>query len=269
MNLLFLLLLTIIPQAFSLNALFLSFGAAGHSIPMFELVKAMKNHNVTFITEVLAQSYINTEMYSNRSSFQLIFTNDSTDAIMEENKIQQDIIEYFMNHSLFDSLFYMIPTVSRTTNVFMHKAVHVLMSDQNLLFTQSNCLNLIGIPPTLYPPSYSHHLTKYLGGFIDESSIDHVDNDLTRWIKFKPMNSILYVAFGSTGIIRLDRMKNLIHGLVEFLLQTDSACVILAFRGRNYNNYQIVFTEIQNVEYRRILVDDQRIKIEHQFVQQK
>ncbi|CAF0895398.1 unnamed protein product [Rotaria sordida] len=69
-------------------------------------------------------------MYSNRSSFQLIFTNDSTDAIMEENKIQQDIIEYFMNHSLFDSLFYMIPTVGRITNALMHKAVHVLMSDQ-------------------------------------------------------------------------------------------------------------------------------------------
>ncbi|CAF4445712.1 unnamed protein product, partial [Rotaria sp. Silwood2] len=64
-------------------------------------------------------------------------------------------------------------------------------------------------------------------------------------------------------------MKNLIHGLVEFLLQTDSASVILVFRGRNYNNYQIVFNEIQNVEYRQILMDDQRVKVEHQFVQQK
>src|SRR5690349_15163756 len=104
MNLLFLLLLIIIPQSFGLNALFLSIGAAGHSIPMFELARAMKNHNVTFITEAFAQSYINIEMYSNRSSFRLIFTNDSIDAIMEENKIEQDIIEYFMNHSLFDSL---------------------------------------------------------------------------------------------------------------------------------------------------------------------
>ncbi|CAF2633264.1 unnamed protein product [Rotaria sp. Silwood2] len=302
MNLSFLLLLTIIPQSFGLNALFLSIGAAGHSIPMFELAKAMKNHNVTFITEAFAQSYINVEMYSNRSSFRLIFTNDSIDAIMEENKIEQDIIEYFMDHSLFDSLFHIMPAIGRITNALMHKAIHELMSNRfdvvissslvlgvhalcqkaniscviqreeiklsifdvnlptsysllsskqitefkyriynvafyshlimtifkklietfymifqsfpqipgpfydtftlkSLLFTQSNCLNLIGIPPTLYPPSYSHHLTKYLGGFIDELSIDYVDNDLTRWIKSKPMNSIIYVAFGSTGIV--------------------------------------------------------------------
>jgi len=89
-------LLTIIPRSFGLNALFLSIGAAGHSIPMFELAKSMKNHNVTFITEAFAQSYINVEMYSNRSSFRFIFTNDSIDTIIEENKIEQDIVEYFL-----------------------------------------------------------------------------------------------------------------------------------------------------------------------------
>ncbi|CAF4077262.1 unnamed protein product [Rotaria magnacalcarata] len=121
-----------ISQSLGLNALFLTLGAAGHSIPMFELAKAMKNHNVTFITEAFAQAYINTENenYSNRSSFRLIFTNDSTDAIMEENKIEQEIIEYFMNHSVFDGAFHIMPAVGRITNALMHKAIHALMSDR-------------------------------------------------------------------------------------------------------------------------------------------
>jgi hypothetical protein len=64
-------------------------------------------------------------------------------------------------------------------------------------------------------------------------------------------------------------MKNLIDGLAEFLLQTDLVSVILVFRKRNYNNYQIVLNQIQNVEYRRILMDNQRVKVENQFVKQK
>ncbi|CAF4875102.1 unnamed protein product, partial [Rotaria socialis] len=299
-NLLLLILLGNISQSLGLNALFLTLGAAGHSIPMFELAKAMKNHNVTFITEAFAQAYINTENYSNRSSFRLIFTNDSTDAITEENKIEQEIIEYFMNHSVFDGVFHIMPAVGRITNALMHKAIDALMSDRfdviissslvlgtaalcekantscviqraemklnifyvnlptsysllsakqitqfkyriynvvfyfrlimsifkqlmesfyiifqsfpqiqgpfydtftlkNLLLSKTSCLNLCSLPPTLYPPSYPDHLTKYLGGFIDESSVVYVDNDLNRWIKIKPKNSILYAAFGSTG----------------------------------------------------------------------
>lgn len=116
---------------------------------------------------------------------------------------------------------------------------------------------------------YSHHLTKYLGAFVDESLIDDNDNDLTRWIKSKPTDSIIYTAFGSTGIIDFDRMKNLIHGLAVFLLKTDAASLILAVRNDNYNRYQMVLNDLKDDEYRRVLLDEQRVKVEQGFIPQK
>jgi hypothetical protein len=96
-----------------------------------------------------------------------------------------------------------------------------------------------------------------------------MDNDLTRWIQSKSTNSIVYVAFGSISILEQDRVRNLIYGLVEFLLQTDTTSVLLAFRHKNYDNYQIVLNEMKNDEYRRILTDNQRVKVDNSFLQQK
>ncbi|CAF3232465.1 unnamed protein product [Rotaria sp. Silwood2] len=140
---------------------------------------------------------------------------------------------------------------------------------RNLLSTKTKCLQLISVSPTFYPPLYSHHYTKYLGPYIDESSIDDIDNHLTKWVKSKPSKSIIYVALGSTGILEFDRMKNLIYGLAEFILQTDVASVLLAFRNVNYDMYQIVVNKMKNDEYRHVLLDNQRVQIENQFVQQK
>ncbi|CAF0985591.1 unnamed protein product [Rotaria sordida] len=64
-------------------------------------------------------------------------------------------------------------------------------------------------------------------------------------------------------------MKNLVNGLAEFLLQTDIASVLFVMRHSNYDNYQIVFNQLNNDYYRRILTDHQRIKIENRFIQQK
>jgi hypothetical protein len=348
----------------------ITIGAAGHAIPMFELAKAMKNHNVTFITEQHTRTYINFDSYSNRSSFRIIYTNDSADASIDEKKTEKDIAEYFITHSIPDSVLYMIPAICKSTRALMTKSIHLLMLERydviigtsliigtpalckqaqtscvtlmaenslnmfdinlpnsnsllsskqltefkyriynfaftlrliiplltkvlkayyalfqslpqvagsfyetftlrNLLSAKSKCLELFSLPPTLYPPSHSHHYTKYLGGFIDESSIEYMDNDLTRWIQSKSTNSIVYVAFGSISIIEQDRTRNLIYGLVEFLLQTDTTSVLLAFRHKNYDNYQIVLNEMKNDEYRRILTDNQRVKVDNSFLQQK
>ena len=367
---LFLSSLAFISVSNGLNVLMISSGAAGHVIPMFELAKAMKTHHVTFITETYAQSYINFTSYPNLSSFDLIYSNDSRSAFMDEKKSEKDILEYATNHSLFDSLVFMIPRVGQGLTGLMNKTVYRLMSERfdvvigcslifgigalcnkvqmpcvvqmaemelnplainqpnscsllsstqltelkyriyniafvlrmtmtiakplikifmtilqsfpqisgpfydtftlrNLLFTKSKCLNLFNLPPTLYPPLYSHHLTKYLGAFIDESTIDYTDNDLTRWIKSKPTDSIIYTAFGSTGMVDFDRMKNLINGLAEFLLRTDAASLILAFRSNNYNQYQMALNELKNDEYRRVLLDEQRVKVEQGFIPQK
>ncbi|CAF1088228.1 unnamed protein product [Didymodactylos carnosus] len=368
LRLLFFLILAFIPESLGFNVLMISIGAAGHVVPMFELAKGMKNHHVTFITESYAQSYINFTSYPNLSSFRLIYSNDSTDAFIDQKKKEKEIVEYFINHSLFDSLAYMIPRLGISISTLMNKTVHLLMVEQfdviigssvifginalckeakascviqiaeqqldlfnfnqpnsfsllsstqltelkyrvynvafalrtivyvfkqliaifytifqsfprvpgpfyetftlkNRLFTKSKCLQLFNLPPTLYSPSSSHHWTKYLGAFVDESSIDNTDNDLTKWIKSKPLNSVVYVAFGSTGIIELDRMKNLIKGLAAFLLQTDTASVLLAFSNINYAQYQTVLNEMTNNEYRRVLLNNQRVKVEPGFVQ--
>ncbi len=71
--------MTFIPQSLCLNALFISVGGAGHVTPMFELAKAMKNHNVTFLTLQSAQVYINLSSYSS-PSFRVIYANDSSNA---------------------------------------------------------------------------------------------------------------------------------------------------------------------------------------------
>ncbi|CAF1257169.1 unnamed protein product [Didymodactylos carnosus] len=139
----------------------------------------------------------------------------------------------------------------------------------NVLFSKPKCLELISIPPSFYTPSYSNHYTKYLGPFVDETSIDHADDDLTNWINSKPIDSIIYTAFGSTSVIKVDRMQNLLNGLVAFLLQTPGSSVLVAFRSANYETYQTVLSDIKNDEFRRILNDDQRVKVENGFVKQK
>ncbi|CAF3670951.1 unnamed protein product [Rotaria sp. Silwood1] len=351
--------LTLVPVSYGLNVLMITLGAAGHVIPMFELAKSMKNHNVTFITALHAQSYINFESYAKLSSFRIIYTNDSTDAFINEKKREKQVVEYFMNHSLLESVDYMISRISPVINTLMTKSVNLLMSERydviigtsltigthllckqanascviiilenqlnrfdvnqpisnsllsskhltelkyriynfvltlrltiplfktvfkmyyrifhsfpqvpgpfyevftlrNILRTKSNCLKLISLPPTLYPPSSLYHDTKYLGGFVDNSSIEYVENDLTRWIKSKPPKSIVYVAFGSISVLNQVRMKNLIYGLAEFLLQKDSISAFLAFRNTNYENYQIVLNEMEHDQYRQILMNDQR-----------
>ncbi|CAF5072713.1 unnamed protein product [Rotaria sp. Silwood1] len=273
--------LTLVPVSYGLNVLMITLGAAGHVIPMFELAKSMKNHNVTFITAFHAQTYINFESYAKLSSFRIIYTNDSTDAFINEKKREKQVVEYFMNHSLLESVDYMISRISPVINILMTKSVNLLMSERydviigtsltigthllckqanascviiilenqlnrfdvnqhisnsllsskyltelkyriynfaltlrltiplfktvfkmyyrifhsfpqvpgpfyevftlrNILRTKSNCLKLISLPPTLYPPSSLYHDTKYLGGFVDNSSIEYVENDLTR-----------------------------------------------------------------------------------------
>ncbi|CAF3739341.1 unnamed protein product [Rotaria sp. Silwood1] len=347
----------------------ITIGYAGHVIPMFELAKSLKNHNVTFITDSYAKSYINPERYSKLSSFRMIYTNDEADAVINE-KGTTKAVEYMIDHSVLDSLAYTMSTLSPTINALMTKSVNILMSEQydviigtsvtagvpvlckeakascviiiqenqpnlfdinlpisysllsskhmtelkyriynfafilrftiplcktlfkisyrllqslpqvpgpfyevftlrNILLTKVNCLQLFSMPPTLYSPSPLYHDIKYLGGFVDESSIEYVENDLTRWVKAKPPKSVVYVAFGSISILNHDRMTNLIYGLAKFLLQDDSTFALLAFRNTNYENYQIVLNEMKHDQYRQLFMNDQRVKVENRFLQQK
>ncbi|CAF1386389.1 unnamed protein product [Rotaria sordida] len=363
-------LLAFVPQSFGFNALIITNGVAGHVIPMFELAKGMHDHNITFLTDRLAETYIDFKTYPNLSSFRLIYTNDSIEALVDQKKMAREMSEYFFNHSLLDSLIHFMPRMIQSMNLLLNKIVHTLMMERfdviianrfifginalckeaniscvtltptvmssmtninqpnshsyltskqmselkyriynvafavrlllsvgkkiipvinllsksfpqvpgpffntftfkNIFLTKSKCLNIINVPPTLYPPSDSSPYTRYMGAFVDESSISDIDNELTRWIKSKSNNSIIYVAFGSSALIRFDRMKSLIYGLGEFLFQTTTASVLLAFRNFNYDSYRTILDEMVNVEYKRIFLDEQRVKVENQFLDQK
>ena len=125
------------------------------------------------------------------------------------------------------------------------------------------------MPVSLYTPSYSDHYKKYLGAFVDDRLISDTDNDLTRWVKSKPVSSTVYAAFGSTSLISLERMSNLINGLAEFLLKVPHSAVLLAFRSANYDHYQRVVKEMTDDAFQNVLRSEDRIKIEKGFVNQK
>ncbi|CAF1162012.1 unnamed protein product [Adineta steineri] len=125
------------------------------------------------------------------------------------------------------------------------------------------------MPASFFTPSYSHHYSKYLGAFIDEIPITNINNDLTRWIQSKPDGTIVYSAFGSTSIIPYERMYNLINGLANFLLEEDDSSILLAFRNVNYDTYQTVLANLNDDEFRKILKNEDRVRIENGFVQQK
>ncbi|CAF1144648.1 unnamed protein product [Didymodactylos carnosus] len=363
------LLLSSVPRSFCLNALFISSGAAGHVIPMFELAKTMKNHNVTFVTQQFAQTYIDFKPYSS-STFRVVYTNDSPDALAVEKNNEHEAMSYFANYSTFDALSYVIPQLGQIITSILNKTIHILMFERfdvivagamvvgvpvlcekantpcvthspaffpnildfnlpnvfslltskeltqityriynvaftmrmitklapkmiplfytlfqslprvsgpfhdsftlrNLRSSQSKCLKLISVPHSFYTPSYSHHGTKYMGAFMDEKLIDDVDNALTKWMKSKPVRSVVYGAFGSTSVIPHDRMYNLISGLAAFLLEADGSSLLLVFRSTNYDTFQAVLKELDNDEFTDVLNNDKRVRIENGFVQQK
>lgn len=138
-----------------------------------------------------------------------------------------------------------------------------------LLSLKSKCLELYSIPPTFYIPSYTDHRTKYLGAFIDESSIKYERNEFTDWVQSKAERSIIYGAFGTSSLIPFERMSNLIHGVAEFLLQTPSSFFLLILSERNYQTYRKVLNEMTNEQYPIILTNTQRVRVENRFVDQK
>jgi glucuronosyltransferase len=64
-------------------------------------------------------------------------------------------------------------------------------------------------------------------------------------------------------------MYNLINGLAMFLLQINGSSILLAFRKTNYNIYQAVLKNLENDEIREVLQNEERVRIENGFVQQK
>lgn len=363
-------LLSFISGSFCFNALLISIGHAGHVIPLFELAKQLKNHNVTFLTQPLAQSFIDFNSYPNTSSFHVIFTNDSSEAFNDDKLKMQKLISYSANNSFFNGLRYTSEIMHDDFYSLLTKTIHILMTNKfdviivnsllkmlnvlgqetntpcviqgteslssmldfnlpnsftllsreqmthlkyriynviytlriglifitklapmfyssvqsypkipgpfydsfsisKLLSTKSRCLELYSIAPTFHIPSYTDHYTKYLGAFIDETTIESKENELTKWVQSKAENSIIYGAFGTSSLIPLARMKNLIDGLAEFLIQTSNSHLLLVFGGRNYPTYQTVLNEMNDQQYLNIFNHNQRVRIENQFVEQK
>ena len=364
------LLVTSISQSICLNALFISDGAAGHVTPIFELAKAMKSHNVTFLTQQAAKSYLDLNLPSS-PQFRIIFANDSIDAFSYEKNLEQNLIQTLANQSLLEVLHKVILFQSNFIKPLLNKTIHILMHDRfdvivassmafgipvlcekiqtpcvvqssaalpnlfdftlpnafslltskqllrptyriynalfnvrlaiklvpkmiptlytifqslpqipgpfydsytikNLLSSNSKSLNLLSIPATFYTSPYSHQYVRYLGAFVDETSIvDDNDDALTAWIKSKPTSSIIYGAFGSSSLIPYDRMYNLVSGIAMFLFQTDNSFLLLALRNANYETYQAVLKQLRSNKMGQTLENKQRVWIEKGFVKQK
>ena len=359
-----------IPQICSFNALLVSIGHAGHVIPLFELAKGLKHHNVTFLTQPLARSFIDFHAYSNNNSaFRVIYTNDSVDAFSDDKKKMQQLISVAAEHSFFDGMRHTLEFMRTDSTTILNKTIHILMENQfdvvifnsvmklfpllceqvnipcvsqgtevfsnmldfnlpnsfsllsrehmthlkyriyNVMYTlrlgivfakllpmisqtvqstpqipgpfydsfsvskllsmKSKCLELYSIPPTFYIPSYPNHYVKYLGAFIDESSIKYESNEFTEWIRTKDDRSMIYGAFGTSSLIPFERMKNLINGLAEFLFQTPTSSLLLILSERNSQTYQKVLNEMSNSQYSHILMNNQRVRIENRFIDQK
>ncbi|CAF3468801.1 unnamed protein product [Rotaria sp. Silwood1] len=123
-------LFILFPSSIALKSLMVTIGAGGHVIPLFELAKAMKHHHVTFITEPYAKYFIDFDSYQHSSSFRILYTNDSADAPVDQIKIENDLEEYFANHSLVESLSQLIPSLARSIDALLRKTVHILMIEQ-------------------------------------------------------------------------------------------------------------------------------------------
>jgi hypothetical protein len=155
------LLSTLVSKSICLNALFISAAGAGHVTPMFELAKAMKNHNVTFLTRQIAKSYIDLNSYSS-PLFRIIYANDSADAISYDKNIEQKLILTIANQSLLDAF----PTVALALSNFitplLHKTINILMHDRfdvivagSMVFGIPVLCEKIQVPCVIQSPSVS------------------------------------------------------------------------------------------------------------------
>lgn len=123
------LLLLMVPSSSSLKALLVTFGAAGHVTPMFELAKAMKDHQVTFITHRFAQSYVDIEGYAS-PSFRIVYTNDSSEAFADQKAGEQQLLSYIANQSLFDALGEVAPLLGGIILSLVNETAHVLVVER-------------------------------------------------------------------------------------------------------------------------------------------
>ena len=363
-------LLAFIPGSWCFNALLVSTGHAGHVTPLFELAKALHKHNVTLLTQRLAQSYIDFKPYSNSSNFRVIYWNDTDEAFIRDKHNEQLIMANAVNHSLIDGLGVVqqfllddqVALLTKAVDLLTHNQFDMIISNSvvkgtnalcriakiacvvqstefspmmldfnvpnifsslsrkhmtqihyrlyNVIFgvrlvtkllttmlpslrivaqrlpripgpyedafsimsmvsPDSRCLELISIPPTFYTVSHSHHYTKHLGTFIDETVVDPVESELTTWLRARAANSTIYGAFGTSSLVPVERMKNLLEGLAAFLLQSTDRFLVLVLRGNNTANYQTALNSMKNEEYRRILTDTERVRMEYRFVPQK
>ena len=113
-----------VPPSSSLKALFVTVGAAGHVTPMFELAKAMKDHQVTFITHRFAQSYVDMEGYAS-PSFRIVYVNDSSEALADQKTQEQRLLSYVANQSFFDALGEIAPLLGRIVLSLVNETAHV------------------------------------------------------------------------------------------------------------------------------------------------
>lgn len=141
------LLLALISGSLSYNILLITVGHAGHVIPLFELAKGLKDHNITFVTDQVARAYVNFPSFPNPSSFRVVYGNDSAEAFEAEKDKERQLIAHAANHSFFDSMGFngdllgagMRAMLTKTVELLMHEHYDLLISNSVMKPVQVLC----------------------------------------------------------------------------------------------------------------------------------
>jgi hypothetical protein len=118
-----------IHTSYTYKVLFISVGGAGHVTPMLELAKGMMSHDITFLTNRLAQAYVNLDILSS-STFRIIYANDSSDAFNAEKQIEKRIISFVANRSIIDAAPDIISNMSELLISILNRTIDVLMLEK-------------------------------------------------------------------------------------------------------------------------------------------
>jgi hypothetical protein len=134
---------------------------------MVELAKAMKNHNITFLTQQMSKVYIDIEVYSS-SSFHVVYGNDTPDAWVQEKIDVDNSMSPFANHSFFDALAVILPMLAEAYIPLLNKAIHILLVERfdviiagKMVFGTHALCEKLNIPCVIQSPSFFPNMFEF------------------------------------------------------------------------------------------------------------
>lgn len=128
-----------------MKILLVTVGHAGHVIPLFELAKVLHEHDITFVTQQVAQVYVDFKSHPNPSKFHLHFTTDSKEELVQEKEKEIFLITHAANSSLFNSLGYTMKLMIDDSAKLFNSTIHRLMSEKFDLIIGNSALKYLHV----------------------------------------------------------------------------------------------------------------------------